>query len=200
MIHAERGAVSNLLGRTNRDHSGLLSKLHLTVGGSRMRPCLEDFIDLICYEFRFDLLPGAQETLEAGRERWRRRQIGALVRDAPEEAVRVLCDLDIALPASRWTGITEYCRIAAQVVPEALTWPYELLDTRLCSCPAAIQQAVPSGSDDRIGRRVVPPGVGTCLFRRPQSPRRACVRGSHSCSWRAALSQVVSSSDATRPG
>lgn len=92
-IHAERGAVSNLLGRTNQDHPGLVSKLHFTVGGSRMRPCLEDFIDLMAYEFKFDLHAGAVQLLQEGRERWRRRQTGALVRDAPEEAVRVLKSL-----------------------------------------------------------------------------------------------------------
>jgi hypothetical protein len=92
-IHAERGAVSNLLGRTNPDHPGLVSKLHFTVGGSRMRPCLEDFIDVMAYEFRFDLRPGAVRILQDGRERWRRRQIGALVRDAPDVAVRVLDEL-----------------------------------------------------------------------------------------------------------
>jgi hypothetical protein len=89
-VHAERGAVSNLLARTNPDHAGLVSKLHFTVGGARMRPSLEDFIDIMAYEFRFDLRAGAQALLEDGRERWRRRQIGTLVRDAPDEAVRVL--------------------------------------------------------------------------------------------------------------
>jgi hypothetical protein len=89
-VHAERGTVSNLLGKTNPDHPGLVSKLHFTVGGSRMRPCLEDFIDLMAYEFQFDLHSGASNTLEAGREQWRRKQIAALVRDAPDEAVRVL--------------------------------------------------------------------------------------------------------------
>ncbi|WP_219415489.1 hypothetical protein [Pseudonocardia nigra] len=101
-VHAERGAVSHLLGRTNPDHPGLVSKLHFTVGGSRMRPCLEDFIALFVYEFKFDLRPGAQAILEEGRERWRRRQIGALVRDAPDEAVRVLGELGYTIlpPAS----------------------------------------------------------------------------------------------------
>ncbi|MFC5993539.1 hypothetical protein ACFQE5_04825 [Pseudonocardia hispaniensis] len=93
-VYAERGAVSHLLGRTNQDHSGLVSKLHFTVGGSRMRPCLEDFIDFIAYEFRFDLRSGAKAALAEGRERWRRKQIRALVRDAPEEAVQALTALN----------------------------------------------------------------------------------------------------------
>ena len=101
-IHAERGTVSRLLGRTNPDHPGVLSALHFPVGGSRMRPCLEDFLQFIIHEFKIDVLPGAQTVLSEGRERWRRRQIGTLVRDAPDEAVRVLKELgyDASPPAT----------------------------------------------------------------------------------------------------
>lgn len=92
-IHAERGTVSHLLGRMNPEHSGVLSGLHFPVGGARMRPCLEDFLQFLLQEFRIDVLREAPAVLAEGRERWRRRQIGALVRDAPEEAVRVLTEL-----------------------------------------------------------------------------------------------------------
>jgi hypothetical protein len=98
-VHAERGAVSSLLGRTNPDHPGHVSKLHLPVGGTRMRPCLEDFIDMCAYEFRFDLRRDAADALEEGRERWRRRQAGTIVRDAPDEAVRVLTSLGYVVTA-----------------------------------------------------------------------------------------------------
>jgi hypothetical protein len=37
--------------------------------------------------------------IREGRERWRRRQIATLVRDAPDEAVRVLTDLGYAITA-----------------------------------------------------------------------------------------------------
>lgn len=92
-IHAERGTVSRLLGRTNPDHAGALSALHFPVGGARMRPCLEDFLHFLIDEFQIDALPNALAVLAEGRERWRRRQIGALVRDVPDEAVRVLREL-----------------------------------------------------------------------------------------------------------
>jgi hypothetical protein len=48
------------------------------------------------------VLPGTSAVLAEGRERWRRRQIGMLVRDAPAEAVRVLRELgyDIRPPAT----------------------------------------------------------------------------------------------------
>lgn len=101
-IHGERGTVSRLFGRTNPDHPGVLSALHFPVGGARMRPCLEDFLHFLIHEFRIDALPGAPAVLCEGRERWRRKQIGALVRDAPDEAVRVLSELgyDISPPAT----------------------------------------------------------------------------------------------------
>jgi hypothetical protein len=92
-IHAERGTVSRLLGRTNPDHAGVLSALHFPVGGARMRPCLEDFLQFLLHEFLIDVLPDTPAVLAEGRERWRRRQVGALVRDAPDEAVRVLTEL-----------------------------------------------------------------------------------------------------------
>ncbi len=91
-IHAERGAITGLLARNNPGHSGELSKLHLPVGGARMRPCLEDLLQLLVEEFRFDSMPDAVKAIENGRVKWRRRQLAAMVRDDPEEAVRVLKD------------------------------------------------------------------------------------------------------------
>ena len=102
-VHAERGAITSLLARNNPDHSGELSKLHLPVGGARMRPCLEDLLQLLVEEFRFDAMPDYQPAIEEGRVRWRRRQLAAMVRDDPEEAVRVLHDelgYDVTPPAS----------------------------------------------------------------------------------------------------
>ncbi|MGH4019187.1 MAG: hypothetical protein ACRDT0_08115 [Pseudonocardiaceae bacterium] len=62
-----------------------------------MRPCREDFLQFLVYEFQIDVLPDAPAVLAEGRERWRRRQIGVLVRDAPDEAVRVLTELGYAV-------------------------------------------------------------------------------------------------------
>lgn len=92
-IHAERGTASRLLTLGNPQHSGVFSELHFPVGGARMRPCLEDVLAFLISEFGIDRLPGAEAMLCAGRERWRRRQIATLVRDAPDEAVRVLREL-----------------------------------------------------------------------------------------------------------
>ncbi|MGH3821780.1 MAG: hypothetical protein ACRDRA_02880 [Pseudonocardiaceae bacterium] len=91
-VHAERCAITNLLVRNNPDHSGELCKLHLPVGGARMRPCLEDLLQLLAEKFRFDAMPGALRAIEDGRVKWRRRQLAAMVRDDPEEAIRVLTE------------------------------------------------------------------------------------------------------------
>lgn len=82
-VHAERGAITNLLARNNPEHSGELSKVHLPVGGARMRPCLEDLLQLLVEEFRFDAMPNALQAIEDGPVRWRRRQLAAMVRDDP---------------------------------------------------------------------------------------------------------------------
>lgn len=43
--------------------------------------------------FGVDATPEGLEALRDGRERWRRAQVGTVVRDAPDEAIRVLADL-----------------------------------------------------------------------------------------------------------
>ncbi|ONH34117.1 MULTISPECIES: hypothetical protein [Protofrankia] len=89
-LHAERGAFSAFLADTGVKAPRSLSSLHLPVGGARMRPCLEDFIEFLICECGVDAQPGWRAAISAGRVRWRHRQIAALVRDAPEDAIRVL--------------------------------------------------------------------------------------------------------------
>jgi hypothetical protein len=96
-VHAERGAMSHLLARTNPDHAGVLSKLHLPVGGSRMRPSIEDFLEMIVREFRIDTRSNAIQHIEDGRERWRLKQAAVVARDAPQEVARVLRRLGYAV-------------------------------------------------------------------------------------------------------
>lgn len=67
--------------------------LHFPVGGHRFRPCLEDVLEMLAIEFGVDSTREGLEALRNGRERWRRAQIGTVVRDAPDEAIRVLADL-----------------------------------------------------------------------------------------------------------
>lgn len=70
-----------------------LSDLHFPLGGPRYRPCVEDVLQLLVNEFDIETVQGYQEAIDAGRQAWRRRQLGAAVRDIPEEAARVLKEL-----------------------------------------------------------------------------------------------------------
>ncbi len=89
-VHGESGATSALLARSNVDHEGRLSKIHLPVGGVRYRPCLEDFIEMLICEFQFDTCDGWRHALYDGREQWRSFQTRAIVRDMPDAAADVL--------------------------------------------------------------------------------------------------------------
>lgn len=89
-LHAERGALSALLAQAGRPNPHSLAGLHFPSGGGRMRPSLEDFLEFLIRECGVDARPGYGDALADSREIWRRRQIAALVRDAPQEAIRVL--------------------------------------------------------------------------------------------------------------
>lgn len=70
-----------------------LSDVHFPLGGPRMRPSLEDVIQMLMAEFAIQVSAGAKEALDESRAEWRRKQIGSAVRDAPAEAGRVLTSL-----------------------------------------------------------------------------------------------------------
>jgi hypothetical protein len=98
-FHAERGAFSHLLARAHVHRPQRVSKphdlstLHLPVGGERFRPCLEDVLQFLVVDCGVDHHPAWEAALCRGRELWRRRQVGAAVRDVPREAARVLREL-----------------------------------------------------------------------------------------------------------
>ena len=70
-----------------------LSSLHLPIGGERFRPCLEDFLQFLVVDCGVDHHEGWFEPLTRGRERWRRKQLAAVVRDVPGEAALALREL-----------------------------------------------------------------------------------------------------------
>ncbi len=71
-----------------------LSNLHFPLGGARLRPCVEDILEFLIVECSVDATNRAQQVIDDGRVRWRKRQIAAAVRDAPEQAARVLRELN----------------------------------------------------------------------------------------------------------
>jgi hypothetical protein len=96
MLRAERGKpATRASAATGASQAAVprLANLHFPLGGPRMRPCIEDVLQMLVSEFCVETEPSAQQVLDAGRAVWRRRQIGALVRDAPAEAARVLREL-----------------------------------------------------------------------------------------------------------
>ncbi|MPZ67289.1 MAG: hypothetical protein GEU83_17890 [Pseudonocardiaceae bacterium] len=92
-IHAHRGALSHLLSRARHRTPHSMESLHVPVGGDRFRPCLEDVIEFLVVECRFDSRERWRAAVEAGRERWRRIQTRTAVRDSPSEAATALRSL-----------------------------------------------------------------------------------------------------------
>jgi hypothetical protein len=95
-FHAHRGAFSQLLARAHvvrprtvrTSHD--LSKLHLPLGRSRFRPCLEDFLEMLIRDCGIDSRRQWKSAVEAGRREWREKQVGSVVRDAPDKAAETL--------------------------------------------------------------------------------------------------------------
>jgi hypothetical protein len=83
---------------------GGLGKLHLTVGGRRFRPSIEDVIDMLIAERLLEPKPHAQERLDEARDGFRRRQLRAAIRRDPDAAV-------IELRAAGYT-VTEPDRVS----------------------------------------------------------------------------------------
>ena len=100
-VHAHRGALSHLLSKADHQTPHDISSLHIPVGGSRFRPCLEDLLQFLIEECRFDALPGWKPHVEAGRERWRRRQVAAVVRNVHTTAAKTLRDLGYTVEPPR---------------------------------------------------------------------------------------------------
>lgn len=91
-VHADRALVTKLLIQRDPEHSGELAKVHLPVGGPRMRPALEDFLHMLITQFGFDSGPSAKEAIDDGRLRWRRRQLATMIRDDLDETLSILRD------------------------------------------------------------------------------------------------------------
>ena len=98
-VHGHRGALSHLLSQAGHPTPHDMASLHIPVGGSRFRPCLEDFIQFLISECHFDSLPDWRASVEEGRSSWRCRQVAVATRDAPEEAARVLRELGYTVQA-----------------------------------------------------------------------------------------------------
>lgn len=101
-VGAERGMVSYMLAKAGAQAAHSLQSLHLPVGGSRFRPCLEDLLQFLIQECGIDRRDGWRAVVTAGRDRWHTRQLASAVRDMPERAAKALRDLNyvVSSPAS----------------------------------------------------------------------------------------------------
>lgn len=67
-----------------------LASIHFPMGGPRMRPALEDVLQLLTTEFNVESEANALKAIQESRAQWRRDQIAACIRDAPEVAATAL--------------------------------------------------------------------------------------------------------------
>lgn len=97
-VHAERGAMSHLLARAHAVRPDIVKKphdissIHFPVGGERLRPCVEDFLEFLVHECGVDHQRSWKDAVDAGREMWRRRQVRTIARDAQSEVAAVLAE------------------------------------------------------------------------------------------------------------
>lgn len=105
-IHGSNDSASRLMlscgsgkrGKSRRDKfvkKGVFptfSTLHFPVGGERLRPGLEDVLQMAIYEFAVDVKEGWLDAINESRSEYRRRQIAALVREFPDIAYQTLCE------------------------------------------------------------------------------------------------------------
>jgi hypothetical protein len=98
-VHAHRdettwmmtlGARGRPKQRTAKGSMPVLSQLHFPLGGHRFRPCVEDVLEMVINEFGVEAKGNWRNTLRAGREDWRRKQLSTVVRDSQRSAADTL--------------------------------------------------------------------------------------------------------------
>lgn len=89
-VHGERGALAHLLSQTGHPRPHSMSALHLPTGGARFRPNLEDVVQFLIVDCRFDALDTWRAAVDRERAEWRRVQTRTSCRALPEEAAAQL--------------------------------------------------------------------------------------------------------------
>ncbi|QPL04589.1 MULTISPECIES: hypothetical protein [Actinomyces] len=78
--------------RASAERAPQLSDVHFPVGGPRLRPTLEDFLEMLIHDIGVDHTDDALVVLARQRQAWRIDQIRAAVASLPEVAADVLRD------------------------------------------------------------------------------------------------------------
>lgn len=111
-VHAHRDEFTHLLGFAHKlnaakdkkiheylERTPILSGFHFPTGGHRFRPCLEDILEALRYEFNLDVDNKRWKSrLTEARTTWREIQTASVVRDSPEVALRILTE-EFGMPA-----------------------------------------------------------------------------------------------------
>lgn len=92
-VHAERAALAHLLSQTGHSKPHTMSALHLPTGGARFRPNLEDIVQFLIVDCKFDALDTWRTAVDRERADWRRLQTRTACRALPEEAARQLISM-----------------------------------------------------------------------------------------------------------
>lgn len=86
--------------RSRMSRTPRMSEVHVPTGGHLFRPCLEDFVAFLIYEFGVEHSPEALELIAAGREAWRRRQAHAVVHAHTDDVIGELESLGFRVQRS----------------------------------------------------------------------------------------------------
>lgn len=92
-VHGERGALAHLLSQTGHKRPHNMAALHLPTGGARFRPNLEDVIQFLVVDCRFDPVDSWEVAVARERAKWRRVQTRSACRALPEEAAAQLSSM-----------------------------------------------------------------------------------------------------------
>lgn len=85
-----------------------LAQLHLPTGGHRFRPCLEDLVQMVIFEFGVDTRDGWREAISYGRMLWKDNQLASAVRDNPGKAAEQLQRMGFTVaPPHEWPALNE---------------------------------------------------------------------------------------------
>lgn len=107
-MHGESGLLAAFLANTGHKSPHAMWSLHIPSGGSRFRPCIEDFIEFLIVDCGVAGRDNWSSYVQEGRRDWRALQARAVIREWPELAIEILRDvyeLDIRgeLPDDRLT-------------------------------------------------------------------------------------------------
>lgn len=99
MVQATTSGRRSVRNRAAREATPKMAEVHIPMGGPRLRPALEDVLEMLIHDFGADCVPDALQVLAAHRHQWRLSQARSIVSSLPEEAADVLRDLGYSVIA-----------------------------------------------------------------------------------------------------